>query len=221
MCGCLKSLPLSLRIPLTLSASFTPPTDQRQWLLSFLLLLLYRSLCVRIAGSLLNSSHAIAGLWNPPVLLLLIQPICLMKTLVALIASETVGAVAACTPPLSSTAGLAATQKPSNCSEQNDVAPFSANSDEFHPNSEMYQVADESLHMVAAWSPWLTGRAMAPQSLTIDKDRGLRNAGEDKSTHLLTSGLGPATEPGHVKVTNSWHRLWTTKLQTGRGNRRS
>lgn len=31
---------------------------------------------------------------------------------------------------------------------------------------------------------------------------------------MLTSGLGPATEPGHVKVTNSWHLLWTTKLQT-------
>lgn len=32
--------------------------------------------------------------------------------------------------------------------------------------------------------------------------------------HLLTSGLGAATEPGQVKVTNSWHLLWTTKLQT-------
>lgn len=31
---------------------------------------------------------------------------------------------------------------------------------------------------------------------------------------LLTSGLGAVTEPGHVKVTNSWHLLWTTKLQT-------
>lgn len=40
----------------------------------------------------------------------------------------------------------------------------------------------------------------------------------DTLTHLLTSGLGPATEPGQVKVTNSWHLLWTTKLQT-RGNR--
>lgn len=34
-------------------------------------------------------------------------------------------------------------------------------------------------------------------------------------TGTLTSGLGAATEPGHVKVTNSWHLLWTTKLQTG------
>lgn len=38
--------------------------------------------------------------------------------------------------------------------------------------------------------------------------------------HLLTSGCGPATEPGQVKVTNSWHLLWTTKLQT-RGKHRA
>lgn len=36
----------------------------------------------------------------------------------------------------------------------------------------------------------------------------------DTLTHLLTSGVGPVTEPGQVKVTNSWHLLWTTKLQT-------
>lgn len=34
-------------------------------------------------------------------------------------------------------------------------------------------------------------------------------------TGTLTSGLGAVTDPGHVKVTNSWHLLWTTKLQTG------
>lgn len=41
---------------------------------------------------------------------------------------------------------------------------------------------------------------------------------KDMLTHLLTSGLGAVTEPGQVKVTNSWHLLWTTKLQTWHWN---
>lgn len=31
---------------------------------------------------------------------------------------------------------------------------------------------------------------------------------------VLTSESAPLSAPGHVKVTYSWHRLWTTKLQT-------
>lgn len=31
---------------------------------------------------------------------------------------------------------------------------------------------------------------------------------------ILTSESGPLSAPGHVKETNSWHLLWTTKLQT-------
>ena len=31
---------------------------------------------------------------------------------------------------------------------------------------------------------------------------------------ILTSESAPLSAPGHVKVTYSWHRLWTTKLQT-------
>lgn len=42
----------------------------------------------------------------------------------------------------------------------------------------------------------------------------------DASIGMLTSGLGAATEPGQVKVTNSWHLLWTTKLQTERKKKR-
>lgn len=30
----------------------------------------------------------------------------------------------------------------------------------------------------------------------------------------LTSESGPLSAPGHVKETNSWHRLCTTKLHT-------
>ena len=31
----------------------------------------------------------------------------------------------------------------------------------------------------------------------------------------LTSESAPRSTPGQTKVTNSWHLLWTTKLQTG------
>lgn len=30
----------------------------------------------------------------------------------------------------------------------------------------------------------------------------------------LTSESAPLSAPGHVNETYSWHRLWTTKLQT-------
>lgn len=34
-------------------------------------------------------------------------------------------------------------------------------------------------------------------------------------SRILTSESAPLSAPGQVKVTYSWHRLWTTKLQTG------
>lgn len=61
-----------------------------------------------VPGSLLNSSHAIVPpVWNPPILLFLIQPVCLMKTLVGLIVSEILGAAVACAQLFSSTGDLA------------------------------------------------------------------------------------------------------------------
>lgn len=55
----------------------------------------------------------------------------------------------------------------------------------------------------------------------IDALRCMHRKTWSHAKHSLTSVSGPLSAPGHEKVTNSWHRLWTTKQQTERKEERA
>lgn len=58
-----------------------------------------------------------------------------------------------------------------------------------------------------------------PSEITAQKRHQpgkLENDTSKPSRQVLTSEAGPLSAPGQEKVTNSWHRLCTTKQQTAK-----